>query len=96
MRRHLLLLPLLAMTLLFGFAPDRSDTGPYEYKFVRVGQGLMAGGRFAEVPTGQLGEQVANSLGRQGWELDQIDTMWVGSPSSQFEALTLVFKRPQR
>jgi hypothetical protein len=92
-------LPLLlacAVILLLGFAPSSAVEGPYEYKFVRVAQGLVAEGRFRDVPTGELGEHEANQLAREGWVLDQIDTMWMGGPATQFEALTMVFRRPLR
>jgi hypothetical protein len=92
-------LPLLlacALIVLLGFAPIEAAEGPYEYKFVRVAQGLVAEGRFENVPTGELGEQVANELAHEGWTLDQIDTLWIGSPATQFEALTMVFRRPLR
>lgn len=97
MTRTLILVVCLALALLLlpGFAPERSRAGPFEYKFVRIGQGLMESGPFAEVPLGDLGEEVANSLAREGWTLDQVETLWIGAPNSQFEAMTLVFRRPR-
>ena len=83
-----------AVVVLLAFA--NRPVGPYEYRFVRVAQGLVAEGQFEDVPTGVLGEQVANELAREGWELDQIDSLWMGGPATQFEALTLVFRRPLR
>lgn len=85
-----------AVVVLLAFANRPTAGGPYEYRFVRVAQGLVAEGQFEEVPTGVLGEQVANELARDGWELDQIDSLWMGGPATQFEALTLVFRRPRR
>jgi hypothetical protein len=85
-----------AVIVLLGFASQRPADGPYEYKFVRVAQGLVAEGQFQDVPTGQLGERVANELARDGWVLDQIDSLWMGGPATQFEALTMVFRRARR
>ena len=96
MRPVPLLLLACSVVLLLGFARGVSVEGPYEYKFVRVAQGLVAEGQFQDVPTGELGEQVANELAREGWVLSEIDSLWMGGPATQFEALTMVFRRPLR
>ena len=85
-----------AVIVLLGFSRGAAVEGPYEYKFVRVGQGLVAKGRFKDEPTGELGERVANELAREGWVLNQIDSLWMGGPATQFEARTMVFRRPRR
>lgn len=96
MTRHLPLLVLLAVVLALGFAPGPAREGPFEYKFVRVDQGLMGDGTVQDIPARELGERLANLLAREGWVLDQIDTMWVADLNGQYEALTIVFRRPQR
>jgi hypothetical protein len=93
MRSAFPLLLACAVIVLLGFSPERAVEGPFEYKFVRVKRGLVAENRFQEVPTSELGERVANDLAREGWVLDQIDSLWMGGPATRFEALTLVFRR---